>query len=53
MKELLLGWISKPKMQWTYIDDLVSAIEIIIISVVIITLAFFILELKDKIKGGK
>jgi hypothetical protein len=49
----MFDWLTKPYMQWTFIDNLLSTIEIAIISILIIIIGFYIVELKDKIKNGR
>lgn len=49
----MFDWLTKPYMQWTFIDGLISGIEILILSLLILFIAGKILELKDKIKYKK
>ena len=49
----MFDWLTKPYMQWTFIDNIISTIMLVIIIVSIWCIASKILELKDKIKYKK
>ena len=48
MKELLFGWITKPYIQWNFLDNIFCYLEIFLISILIIIIYTEISELKDK-----
>lgn len=50
MKELLFGWVTKPYIQWNFLDNIVCYIEIGLVFILIITIYVEISELKDKFK---
>lgn len=50
MKELLLGWLYKPRFQLNFIDSLMFVIEFVIVGVLIIFIAILIERIVSKIK---
>lgn len=53
MKEFLFGWMYKPKMELTHIDDVVSGIEIGLIVLVIIIIILVKDKMSNKMKQQK
>lgn len=58
MQEFLFGWITKPKMMQTYIDDIVSCMEICLLIIIVISVIAIIMSIKANIEdkrnnGGK
>lgn len=58
MKEILFGWITKPKMMLTPIDELMGCVEIFLFLILVIVVIAIILTIKEDIEdkrnnGGK
>ena len=53
MKDLLFGWLLKNKFEVTGLEDMIGAIEIIIIIFIIFGIIELIKFIIDKIKGEK
>lgn len=48
MKELLFGWITKPYIQWNFLDNIFCYLEIGLAFILIVIIYVEISELKDK-----
>lgn len=47
MLETLFGWITKPKLEWTVIDELISGTEIFLLIILIISVIAIILTVSE------
>jgi len=47
MKEILFGWITKPKMMQTYIDDIVMCIELCLLVILIFAVIAIIMSITE------
>ena len=50
MWEFLFGWITKPKMMYTVADELVSAMELMILVILIFTIIGLALHIWSKVE---
>lgn len=48
MEELLFGWITKPYIQWNFLDNIFCYLEIGLVFILIVIIYVEISELKDK-----
>lgn len=53
MKELLFGWLTKPRYSLTFLEELAGALEIMLIACVILFIIACIKALVDIIKNSK
>ena len=46
----MFDWLNKPYIEWSFIDNIICHIEIIVLIILILLIACFIINLKDNIK---
>ena len=51
MIDLLFSWITKPYALWNFIDYITALFTLAILGILIFFIAFFIVVIKDKLKG--
>lgn len=49
----MFDWLTKPHIQWNFIDIIISTVILLILSLLCLFIASKILELKDRIKYKK
>lgn len=47
MLKILYEWVTKPYMQWTFIDEIICTIELLLLAIIGICIYHFIIVLKE------